>query len=114
MTKKGRYYMAKKVTIDGITFDSQREGKRYGELKILKHAGVIRDLKLQPRFPITIAGVDIFFCGSNRHLTYVADFSYYDVEKRKTIIEDAKGHKTEVYKIKRALMRAMGYEIVEV
>jgi len=116
-TKKGRYGNVKRVTIDGHKFASTREGTRYSELKLMERAGVINDLELQPRFPITIAGIEIRYARSNRHLTYIADFRYYDLERSKWVIEDTKmqsGHRTDVYKIKRALMLAMGNEIIEV
>ncbi len=38
-----------------------------------------------------------------RSIKYVADFVYYDVEREETIVEDTKGFKTEVYKIKKKL-----------
>lgn len=114
---RGRYGNVKKPVFDGIRFDSRAEMGRYCDLKLMEQAGVIRDLELQPRFPITIAGIDIRYAGSNRHLTYIADFRYFDIEKNKVIIEDKKmqsGHRTDVYKIKRALMQAMGLTITEV
>ena len=45
-------YGNRKVTIDGITFDSKREMKRYCELKLLEKAGEISGLELQPEFDI--------------------------------------------------------------
>jgi transcription elongation factor Elf1 len=42
----------KKVTIDGIDFDSQVEGRRYEELKAMKQSGIITDFELQPRFTV--------------------------------------------------------------
>lgn len=111
---KGRYGMAKKTEVHGITFASKHEADRYLELDMLRNACKIRDLVLQPVYLIRIGGVDVRFVGSNRQLKYIADFKYYDMEQRREVIEDAKGHLTEVYKIKRALMRAMGYTIDEV
>jgi hypothetical protein len=117
-----RYPNITKSTVDGITFDSGREMQRYLELKLLDRAGVILNLVLQPRFPITIGGVEIRlkskrYHKKGRHLTYVADFRYIDAESGKVIIEDVKmqsGHLTEGYHIKRALVAAMGWEITEV
>ena len=43
-------YKAKKTIIDGITFDSKSEAKRYEELKLLQRGGAIQNLSLQPRF----------------------------------------------------------------
>jgi len=42
----------KKVIIDGITFDSQVEGRRYIEIKAMKQAGIISEYELQPRFTL--------------------------------------------------------------
>lgn len=43
-------YNAKKVTVNGIRFDSKKEAARYKELKALEHVGKIDMLELQPRF----------------------------------------------------------------
>ena len=43
-------YFNKKVIIDGIKFDSKKEAKRYTELKLLKKAGIIKELELQKVF----------------------------------------------------------------
>ena len=44
-----RKYHNKKVTIDGITFDSKKEARRYQELKLLERAGEIQNLELQKK-----------------------------------------------------------------
>lgn len=119
--KRGRYGNVKKPVVDGHRFDSQREADRYGELKLLEYADKIFGLRLQPRYPIVIGRVPVVKRSerypNGRPLTYVADFSYIDTATGNRVIEDVKmqsGHKTEVYKIKRALMDAMGYSITEV
>lgn len=94
-----------RTTIDGITFASKREANRYSELKLELLAGEISELELQKPFSLDVNGVHI--------CDYVADFVY----KRNgiQITEDAKGKATDLYKIKRALMRAVhGIEIIEV
>lgn len=119
--KVGRYGNVRKPVHDGIRFDSKREFLRYMDLKILERAGEIRDLKVHPKYPITIGGIEIRIYSkryhkTGRHLTYEADFSYWHVEDRRRVVEDVKmasGHRTEVYKIKKALMKAMGYDIEE-
>lgn len=92
-------YRNRKVIVDGIKFDSQREAYRYGELKLLQRAKVISDLELQPVYVLqegfTHRGV------RQRPITYIADFRYK--ENGKTVVEDAKGCKTEVYNIKKKL-----------
>jgi len=118
-TGKGRYGNVKKIEEDGIRFDSKREYLRYLDLRLLERAGEIRDLKVHPKYPITIGGVKIMVSSNqhhkwDRHLTYEADFEY--VEDGKAIIVDVKmqsGHRMGIYKLKRALMRAMGHDITE-
>ena len=116
---KGRYGNVKKITEDGIRFDSKREYLRWLDLKLLQNAGHILRLEVHPKYRITIGGVPIMVSSNqynkwDRHLTYEADFRYYD--KRGLVIEDVKmqsGHRTGIYKLKRALMRAMGLNITE-
>lgn len=45
-------YGSKKVTYDGIVFDSKKEMRRYCELKLLERAGKIKDLELQKTFEL--------------------------------------------------------------
>lgn len=107
-------YGNKKTIIDGITFDSQLEANRYCELKILLRAGKIRDLQLQPSFEL-IPG---FYKNgiTYRRVVYRADFSYFDIEKGKTIIEDTKGVKTKEYILKKKLFEYNypNLEIIEI
>lgn len=106
-------YYSRKVIIDGIKFDSKKEGNRYLELKLLLKARKIRDLELQKKFELLpkykINGKTI------RAISYVADFVYWDISKNEMIIEDTKGFKTEVYKLKKKLFEyKYGIEIKEV
>lgn len=95
-------YGAKKEIVDGITFASRKEAGRYAQLKILKGAGRVEDLELQPSFLLQDA-----FKGRDgktiRAITYRADFRYYDPEMKKTVIEDVKGFETPEYKLKRKM-----------
>ena len=52
-------YKSRKVTIDGITFDSKKESERYKELKLLRQAGIISDLELQKRFDFLSDGAGV-------------------------------------------------------
>lgn len=91
-------YHNKKVTIDGIEFDSKAEGKRYQELKLLERAGEIEDLKIHPKFRL-LHGRD--WNGVHyRQVNYYADFKYVDCESGKYIIEDVKGMETAVFRLK--------------
>ena len=117
--KKGRYGNVNKIEEDGIRFDSKREYLRYKDLNLLERAGEISELRVHPPFPITIGGIPIMVALNQhkpwgKHLTYEGDFQY--IKDGKFVIEDVKmqsGHRTDVYKLKRALMKAMGYEITE-
>lgn len=102
---------AVRTKVDGISFASKKEAKRYGELKILERAGEITDLKLQPRYPLVVNGMKV--------CTYVADFLYHNTFRGATmaqpIVEDAKGFKTPEYKLKAKLFLALhGFPITEV
>jgi hypothetical protein len=100
-------YNAVKTTINGITFDSKREASRYQELMLLQRAGQIQDLALQVPFAITVNGKKI--------CKYIADFQYVDVSTGKTVTEDSKGYRNQVYIIKRKLVEALyNVKIVEV
>jgi hypothetical protein len=117
--KEGRYGMAQRQVIDGHKFASKKEAERYCNLKLMAKAKMIQSLELQPKIPIIIKGVKIQMFSARYHetgrtLTYIADFKYYDNERGRWVIEDVKGHLTEVYKIKRALVKAMGITIDEV
>lgn len=111
-----RYGVAKVFHQDGTKFDSKKEMHRYCNLLLLKKANLITSLELQPRIPIIIKGVAVryFIKGGRRQMFYVADFKYFDKEREAWIIEDVKGHRTEVYKIKRALLDAMNLTIEEI
>ena len=92
-------YRARKTEIDGIKFDSKKEAKRYTELKLLERNGDIEKLTLQPRFLLQ----EGFRKNGKayRKIEYVADFMYQ--QDGKLIVEDVKGMKTDVYKLKQKL-----------
>ena len=93
----GSKYGNKKITgPDGQKFDSVKEYRRYGCLRLLERAGVISDLKRQVKFEL------IPRIGNERACNYIADFTY--MENGALVVEDVKGVKTEVYKIKKKLM----------
>lgn len=100
-----RKYNNKKVTVDGITFDSVKEARRYSELILLQRAGKIKDLRRQWKYvliPSQYAEVDGKRKCIERECTYVADFVY--LQDGEIIVEDTKGFRTPEYKIKRKLM----------
>lgn len=82
-------------------FDSRKEKKRYEELLLMQRAGVISGLDRQVRFELIPAQYADGKC-VERSCFYIADFTYW--QNGKHIVEDCKGFKTDVYKIKRKLM----------
>jgi hypothetical protein len=99
--KKRGKYGNKKVEVKGILFDSKKEARVYGELRNRFMAGDIDDLQLQVPFELqpgyrNKAGKKI------RDIKYIADFTYKDREGR-THVVDAKGWRTDVYRLKKKL-----------
>ncbi len=90
-------YRAVKTEVDGITFDSKREAARYMELVLLERAGEISRLELQPKYDCVVNGHKI--------CTYKADFRYFSAEG--SVVEDVKGVKTPVYRLKKKLVEAL-------
>lgn len=101
-------YRNKKVTIDGITFDSKKEGNHYCDLKLRQRAGEISDLELQVRYDFRHNGVLIGF--------YKPDFRY--MENGEQVVVDVKSpatRKNPAYRLKYKMMKAFyGIEIKEV
>ena len=94
-----------KTEVDGLTFDSIREAKRYSELMMLYRSKIITDLELQKEFELRVNGVKV--------CTYRCDFFYRDQNGRE-VVEDVKGVRTDVYRIKNKLMIAVyGLRILE-
>ena len=99
-------YNNKKCVVGDIEFDSEREAKRYGQLKILLKAGEIGLLELQKEFELNPGGKFSY--------KYFADFVYIDARTGERIVEDCKGARTVVYKKKKRLMKKLyGIEIKE-
>lgn len=108
----GHKYLAKKVEVDGISFPSKAEARRYGELKALAQAGEITELALHPAWEIAPRVVlDGKTCRARK---YIADFAYV-TRSGERVVEDVKGMRTDVYTLKRHLMKALhGIEVREV
>jgi hypothetical protein len=93
---KKHKYSAERTEVNGKTFPSKKEAKRYAELLLLLKSGEIVLLELQVPFELNEGGT--------HSLKYIADFVYVDVKTGQKIIEDAKGFKTKEYKKKKRLM----------
>lgn len=97
-------YGNKRVQIDGIWLDSILEGKRYGQLKLLKAAGEVTDFEMQVTYRIDVNGIHI--------CDYRADFVVWYPGGR-IDVEDTKGVETPEFKLKKKLMLAVhGIKIV--
>ena len=116
-------YHSKKITLNGITYDSKKEMKRHQELLLLERSGAISDLKRQVEYVLIpaqrepdrvgVRGGIIKGKTIEHAVKYVADFVY--TGGGKTVVEDTKGFKTKDYIIKRKLMlHVHGIRIKEV
>lgn len=102
--KKPNKYNAKGVDHSGYHFDSTKEYKRYCDLVLLQKAGAISGLVVHPVYQLEVNGMVV--------TTYEADFRY--MESGEIVVEDVKGMRTDLYKLKRNLMLACkGIEIFE-
>lgn len=103
-------YHAKKTVVDGIIFDSRKEADRYLVLKGMEEDGSIEGLRRQVRYELVPA-----FDVDGKHyrpVYYVADFVYR--EDGREVVEDVKGMRTDVYKLKSKLFaRRYGMSIRE-
>lgn len=118
-------YNSRKVRVNGQVFDSKKEYQRFCELSLLQRAGKIKDLKRQVKYVLIPAQREPDRIGKRggrikgklleKECSYYADFVYTDVLSGVTVVEDTKGVRTEVYKIKRKLMlKEYGIRIREV
>ena len=108
-------YHSKKVTVNGVTYDSKKEYIRFCQLSLLEKAGMIKNLQRQVKFELIPAQYETFErygktgkrlkdgrkCVENA-VNYYADFVYETDGKR--VVEDTKGFKTKDYIIKRKLL----------
>jgi len=96
-----------KVVVDGKTFDSRLEYRRFKDLLLMEKAGQIRDLRDHVKFPLMVGDELIGY--------YEADAVYFDCEKNCKVVEDAKGRRTPLFSWKARHFKAQhGYAITEV
>ncbi len=107
-----------KTVVDGITFDSAKEARRYQELLLLEKAGRIHRIHCQFKMRLCVWNT----CVQNEHLDdskrmppcighYVADFAYcehdHGVHAAGTcVVEDVKGFRTPMYRWKKKHVEA--------
>jgi hypothetical protein len=106
VAKKSKF-SNKRVDLNGETFDSKLEARRYQALELMEKAGEIRDLKHHVKFPLMVGDEMIGY--------YEADAVYFDCIKNCKVVEDAKGTRTPVFIWKARHFKAQyGYAITEV
>ena len=97
-------YHAIKTEYKGIVYDSKWEAQKAYELDMLQRAGKIKDLQRQVRFILQEGYVNNK--GEKiRPISYIADFTYYDIKQNKMIVMDTKSPATRTaeYRIKKKL-----------
>jgi len=117
-------YHASKVTFDGITFDSKKEGEYYLRLKQMQEEGKISNLRMQVPYELlpAIYRDEIVHLKTKdktvrklvqRAVTYIADFVYTEDGIEKVV--DTKGMRLNDYKLKKKMMLSLkGIEIIEI
>lgn len=113
MPKKSKYKSVK-FEYNGVTYDSTKEGRRAMLLDILLKRGAILNLKRQVRYT-WIESNELGLETIRFKRSWIADFTYLDVEKGELIIEDVKGFRTTEYKKKKKIVEHLfGIKITEV
>ena len=91
-------YRNTRPLIGGIRWASKAEAAYYFKYLLpLETSGEISELKLQPRLPIIV--------NEQKICHYVADFSH--ITDKKMVITEVKGFKTDLYKLKIKLAKAL-------
>lgn len=98
-TARANKYHAKKSG----GYASRKEHRRAIELQTLQRAGIITNLREQVAYQLIPPQHDTSGKLIERACSYIADFVYQD-QQGNTIVEDTKGVRTDVYRIKRKLM----------
>lgn len=97
--RRGNKYHAQKSG----GYASRKEHRRANELRLLQRAGAISNLREQVRYELIPTQRDSNGKLIERPCCYIADFVYTDRHGH-TVVEDTKGVRTDVYRIKRKLM----------
>lgn len=94
-------YHSTPCEVDGIRFDSQKEARRYSELKLLECAGEIKNLVVHPVY--LLQGGFKHHGKYVRPITYEVDFGY--TENGSHVVEDVKSEatKTALFRVKQKM-----------
>lgn len=101
------------TVVDGIRFDSMKEARRWGELRLMEKAGEIRNLSRQVAIPL-IGRDGPLKTRTGKAMKLTVDFVYEDRRLNwQRVYEDSKGAVTRDYEVRRAVAQAMGIEVIE-
>ena len=106
---KRNKFNAQKVELDGMTFDSKKEHKRYIELKAMQQRGEISGLEHHTKFELAPKTKIEGEKRAKPALRYFADFTYY-LSTGEYIVEDVKSaatRKLASYRNKKHLMKTV-------
>lgn len=109
ISRPGNKFGARKTVVDGITFDSVKEGQYYRTLKEQKRLGIILDFEIKRRWDLVVKG--------NKVTRYTCDFVVFNRDGSETVIDVKGGNATRTrdYVLRKKLMKAIhGIDIVEV
>lgn len=104
--KANKYGNTPKRCREGVFHHSTKESRRCDELHLMQAGGLIKELQAhpQPKFDLSVGGIHV--------ADYMADFQYVDAETGETVVEDVKGMRTDIYRLKARLM--MGCHNIEI
>lgn len=85
-------------------FQSTGEHARFLQLQMWEHAGLLENLKRQVQHDLSVNG--------HRVCTYISDYEYDVIDipgrrKGEHVVEDFKGHATDLFRLKAKLLRAV-------
>ena len=98
------------TVVDGIRFHSAKESRVWSQLVLREKAGEITDLDRQVKHLLEGRDGPILTEKGNQY-AYIADFRYFDREIGRYIVEDVKGHATDLSLIKIGIMGAMSLPV---
>ena len=106
---KRNKFNAQKVEMDGMTFDSKKEHRRYIELKAMQQRGEIFGLEHHTKFELAPKTQLEGEKRAKPALRYFADFTYYIITGE-YVVEDVKSaatRKKDSYRNKKHLMKTV-------
>ena len=112
-TKRSKYHNDT-VEVDGIRYDSRGEYQRHCFLKLMERAGEITNLRYHVKYELIPAIIidDVVYLKTKTKAIkrtiqtaryYEADFVYTVNKTGEEVVEDFKGHETDLFKFQAAL-----------